>query len=203
MAKKKANTIEIDLKRAVLVLPFLVLILWGIYSSRHNILGEGGAGEYLAEAGTVERFEYLSKNGNNACGLQARTIEAMADDDRIQGSCCSAMDLHAYQEQVEALKKFSDIPEIPPDPYDITVAQAKKLFEFQKLALTPQQQEIYSEAAKLSDEGGPCCCKCWHWDAYEGLAKYLISQRDWGAQDIAELWDLSSACGGPSHAHGS
>ncbi len=39
--------------------------------------------------------------------------------DRLQGSCCSAMDFHRYTEQVEGLKKYSHINKIPSDPYDI------------------------------------------------------------------------------------
>ena len=38
---------------------------------------------------------------------------------------------------------------------------------------------------------------------YEGLAKYLITEYDFTAEQIADLWDLSDACGGPGHAdHG-
>ena len=86
----------------------------------------------------------------------------MSDDARIQGSCCSPMDLHHYQEQIEGLKKYSDIPQIPSDPYDVPVKLAKELFEYQKtIQLTPDQQFMYDQAMQISEEGGPCCCRCW------------------------------------------
>ena len=126
----------------------------------------------------------------------------MPDDARIQGSCCSRMDLHKYQEQVEGLKKYADIPQIPEDPYDVPVSLAKQLFEYQKtIQLTTDQQAVYDEAAKLSAEGGPCCCRCWRWTAFEGQAKYLITERDWSAEQTAELWNLEDGCGGSGHEH--
>ena len=126
----------------------------------------------------------------------------MPDDARIQGSCCGAMDLHKYQEQVEGLKKYSDTPQIPEDPYDVPVSLAKQLFEYQKtIQLTADQQAIYDQAMKLSDEGGPCCCRCWRWVAFEGQAKYLLTQKNWTSQQIAELWNLEDGCGGSGHEH--
>jgi len=126
----------------------------------------------------------------------------MPDDARIQGSCCSRMDLHKYQEQVESLQKYADIPQIPEDPYDVPVSLAKQLFEYQQtIQLTADQQAVYDEAAKLSEEGGPCCCRCWRWTAFEGQAKYLITELDWSAEQIAELWDFEDGCGGSGHEH--
>lgn len=127
----------------------------------------------------------------------------MPDEARIQGSCCGPMDFHKYQEQVDGLKKYADIPQIPTDPYDVPVSLAKQLFEYQRtIQLTPEQQAIYDQAANLSEEGGPCCCRCWRWTAFEGQAKYLITELDWSAGQIAELWNLQDGCGGPGHEHG-
>lgn len=121
----------------------------------------------------------------------------MPDDAYIQGSCCSPMDFHHYQEQVEGLKKYADIALIPSDPYDVPVSLAKQLFEYQKtIQLTTAQQAVYDEAAKISKEGGPCCCRCWRWVAFEGQAKYLIFEKNWSPQQIANLWDLEDGCGG-------
>lgn len=126
----------------------------------------------------------------------------MPDDARIQGSCCGPMDLHKYQEQVEGLNKYADIPQVPSDPYDVPVSLAKMLFEYQKtIQLTSDQQAIYDQAAELSEEGGPCCCRCWRWTAFEGQAKYLITELDWSAEQVAELWDLQDGCGGAGHEH--
>ena len=107
----------------------------------------------------------------------------MPNDARIQGSCCSAMDLHRYQEQVEGLKKYAEISQIPSDPYDVPVSLAKQLFEYQKtIQLAPDQQAIYDQAMQVSEERGPCCCRCWRWFAFEGQAKYLITELDWSGQ---------------------
>lgn len=113
------------------------------------------------------------------------------------------MDLHRYQEQVEGLKQYADIPQIPGDPYDIPVALAKELFDYQEtIQLTPEQQAIYDAAMQMSDEGGPCCCKCWRWIAFEGQAKFLITQHSFTAEQIAEVWSLEDGCGGPGHIEG-
>lgn len=126
----------------------------------------------------------------------------MPDDARIQGSCCSPMDFHRYQEQVEGLRKYADIPQIPNDPYDVPVKLAKQLFEYQQtIQLTPEQRAVYDQAMQISAEGGPCCCRCWRWFAFEGQAKYLITELDWSAQQVAELWELEDGCGGSGHQH--
>ena len=152
-------------------------------------------------AGSVEKFNFLASQNSNKCGMVMENFEANIEGERIQGSCCGVMDLHRYQEQVEGLKKFSDISVVPQDPYDIPVSLAKGLFEYQKnITLNEEQQKIYDEAIKLSHEGGPCCCKCWRWTAFEGQAKYLITNEGFNAEQIAELWDLEDGCGGSGHA---
>ena len=110
------------------------------------------------------------------------------------------MDFHRYSEQVEGLKKYALFDAIPQDPYDIPVSLANKLLDYQKnISLAPYQQEIYDKAVKLSNEGGPCCCKCWRWYAFEGLAKYLITEHDFNSEQIAQVWDLEDGCGGIGH----
>ncbi|OGY49532.1 MAG: hypothetical protein A3D39_00260 [Candidatus Buchananbacteria bacterium RIFCSPHIGHO2_02_FULL_39_17] len=164
---------------------------WGLVQEAH------------AAAGSVERYNYLSVQRSSSCGLQPATVDMYSDEQNIQGSCCSKMDLHRYQEQVEGLKKYSEIDVIPKDPYDISAALAKRLFGYQQnITLTSTQQAIYDQAVELSDEGGPCCCKCWRWYAFEGQAKYLVTEYGWGAEEIAELWDLQDGCGGSGHSHG-
>ncbi len=159
-------------------------------------------------AGSQEKFDYLSGHSQprsipSSCGLQPPSVEAMSVDARIQGSCCSAMDFHRYQEQVESLKKYATTPQIPSDPYDVPVLLAKQLFEYQKtIQLTADQQAVYDQAMQMADEKGPCCCHCWRWIAFEGQAKYLISELDWTTEEIATLWDLEDGCGGAGHEHG-
>lgn len=152
-------------------------------------------------AGSTEKFQYLSSQRTNKCGL-LENLEAMDEDDRLQGSCCSAMDLHRYQEQVKGLKKFKKISQIPLDPYDIPIKLAKELFDYQKsIELNDGQKEIYEKAVGLSHENGPCCCRCWRWTAFEGLAKYLITKEGFSAEEVAEVWNLEDGCGGSEHAH--
>lgn len=149
-----------------------------------------------------EKFKVLNNANSNSCGGTFNYVDSMQDNARIQGSCCSKMDFHRYSEQIEGLKNYKKYSKIPKDPYDVPVSLAKELLEYQKIIiLTSEQQLIYDEAVKSSHEGGPCCCKCWHWYAYEGLAKYLIVEEGFSAEQIAELWNLSDACGGNGHEH--
>jgi len=148
------------------------------------------------------RFEHLSKNGNSNCSRQfMESIPSMPADARLQGSCCSQMDLHRYGEQVEGLEAFADIDLIPSDPYDIPAPLAARLMQFYEASLTPEQQAAYDHAMQNSNEGGPCCCRCWRWAVYGGLAKHLIGDRGFTGEEIARIWDLSDGCGGTSHAH--
>ncbi|MBI4167323.1 MAG: hypothetical protein HY515_00045 [Candidatus Aenigmarchaeota archaeon] len=147
------------------------------------------------------KFAVLSLAGTNLCAAPG-FIDYKNNNEHIQGSCCSAMVFHRYVEQIEGLKKYSGIEKIPSDPYDITVPLARELIDYQKsITLTLEQQEIYDEAVQMSHEGGPCCCKCWRWYAFEGLAKYLITEHDFSAEQVAEVWDLEDGCGGEGHAH--
>ena len=191
--------IKISKKRvkigAVISVFLIVIIFFFIYSSKDN----QSNGQF--EAGSAEKFAVLSSAGTSLCSGPS-FIDAKENTDRLQGSCCSKMNFHRYEEQVEGLKKFKDIDKIPSDPYDIPVVLARELLDYQKnIVLTQEQQNIYDNAVKLSHEGGPCCCKCWRWYAFEGLAKYLITEYDFNAEQIAEIWDLEDGCGGTGHEH--
>ncbi len=147
-----------------------------------------------------DKFTILSNANTNYCAA-ADFLDSKSDDERLQGSCCSKMDSHRYAEQVEGLKQYSGIDVIPSDPYDIEVSLAKTLVSFDReITLNAQEQETYDTAMKMSDEGGPCCCKCWRWTAFEGQAKYLITEYDFDAEQIARVWDLEDGCGGKGHA---
>ena len=152
----------------------------------------------VVDEALAAKFDVLSKNGNSTCSATfASSIDDMPDTGRIQGSCCSLMDLHRYEEQVTGLKKFKDIPEIPPDPYDIDAVLAKKLKTYYDTELSPEGQAAYDYAMQNSDEKGPCCCKCWRWYVYGGLAKLLIQKYGFTGEQVAEVWNLSDGCGGP------
>lgn len=150
------------------------------------------------------RFDYLSKNGNSSCsGVFKDSIASMDDNARLQGSCCSPMGLHRYSEQVDGLKNYAEIPEIPQDPYDIQAGLAKNLMSHYDDQLTPDEQKAYDYAMQNSDEKGPCCCKCWRWFVYGGLGKYLIHSYGFTGEQVTEVWNLSDGCGGDSeHHHG-
>ncbi|MBI3685063.1 hypothetical protein HY250_01540 [Candidatus Azambacteria bacterium] len=151
----------------------------------------------LVSQALAAKFEVLSKNGNSSCSaLFKDSILSMPDGARLQGSCCSPMSFHRYSEQVQGLKKYSAISEIPSDPYDIDAALAKKLLGYYDTSLTPKEQEAYDYAMANANEKGPCCCKCWRWYVYGGLAKFLIQHHGFTGEQITEVWNLSDGCGG-------
>ncbi len=143
------------------------------------------------------RFEYLSKNGNSACTPAfADSIAKMPPTARLQGSCCAEMDRKRYAEQVQGLTKYAAIPEIPPDPYDIAAGVAQKAMSYYGLPLSADQQRTYQYAMDNSQEKGPCCCQCWRWTTYGGLAKFLIAKHRFTGEQVVEVWNLSDGCGG-------
>jgi len=147
-----------------------------------------------------EKFTILSDSHTNYCAAP-NFLTSKDDVERLQGSCCSKMDFHSYTEQVEGLKQYSSIDVIPSDPYDIKVSLAKKLVAYAgTIQLNPQQQKVYDDAMKMAEEGGPCCCKCWRWTAFEGQAKYLIVNYNFNEKQIAQVWDLEDGCGGSGHS---
>ena len=154
------------------------------------------------------KFADLSQSGNSSCSATFKeSILAMSDDARLKGSCCSPMSIHRYAEQVEGLQKSKsnssqNIAEIPDNPYDIEVGLAKRLISYYDIKLTPEEQVAYDYAMLNSSEKGPCCCKCWRWYVYGGLAKFLIQNHDFTGEQITEVWNLSDGCGGDNeHQH--
>lgn len=159
--------------------------------------------EVAVDQATRDKFIYLSQNGNSSCSSAFRdSIDTMADNERLRGSCCSPMSLHRYSEQIEGLKEYQDIAEIPPDPYDIEAGLAKRLLSYYDAQLTPEEQQAYDYAMQNSDEKGPCCCKCWRWYVYGGLGKFLAKEKGFIGEQLTEVWNLSDGCGGDSdHLH--
>jgi hypothetical protein len=148
------------------------------------------------------KFDYLTQNGNSSCSASFQnSIRQLADESHIQGSCCTSMSMHRYSEQVEGLKKYGNIPEIPSDPYDIEARLAKKLMGYYDLELTLKEQEAYDYAMANSHEKGPCCCKCWRWYVYGGLGKLLIRNYGFTGEQLTEVWNLSDGCGGDEEHH--
>jgi hypothetical protein len=147
------------------------------------------------------RFAYLSRQHTNNCGLQPSAFATMAATARLQGACCGPMDAKLYPtyvKQIHALARY-DHRFVPSDPYNMSVALARRLVEFNDtILLTPAQQKVYNRAMPLSPGGAPCCCHCWRWVAFEGQAKYFIARRDYTARQIATLWGLDDGCGDTS-----
>ena len=155
----------------------------------------------LAIGNLQQRFAVLSRRHSNQCGLAGSNFRTLAQDGRLQGSCCSAMVYDEYVRQINGLKRYATVPEVPADPYDISVGQAAQLVAYDRsISLTPNQQKVYDRAKKLSNEHGPCCCHCWRWTAFSGQAKELITRRRYSAVQIAAIWNLEDGCGG---GHGS
>lgn len=115
----------------------------------------------------------------------------------LQGSCCSPMDMKKYVSQINGLKQYSAISQIPQDPYDTSVASAKQMLGYyDNIQLTSDQQSIYDKAASMTADKGWCCCQCWAWYTHAGLAKYLITQHDYTAEELVAVTDLEDCCGG-------
>jgi len=181
------------ISKLIITLLFLIAIL-GYFAFFWNVNNK----ESLSA-----KFQVLANSGNSSCSANfTDSIDSMPNNARLQGSCCSPMDLHRYAEQVEGLKKYSSFKEIPQDPYDIEAKLAKQLKSHYDDGLTPEQQKAYDYAMANSEEKGPCCCKCWRWYVYGGLAKILIQKYNFSGQQITEIWNLSDGCGGPGdHAN--
>lgn len=172
----------------IAILAILLSSLWS-ESSAHP--------EKAVDPGTIERFEYLSTNGNSNCSVDfMNSIATMPATARLQGSCCSPMSLDRYAEQIEGLKKLAAFTEIPADPYDVEANLAQQAMASYDLALTPEEQKAYDYAMANAHEKGPCCCQCWRWHVYGGLAKLLIHERRFTGEQIVEVWNLSDGCGG-------
>ena len=144
---------------ALLVLVFAALVVANVHVSRGYFAG-------LEQRSALrDRFAQLSARHTNSCTL-ARVDAKTQLRGRLQGSCCSPMDYDHYAEQVVGLRAYAHLGEIPPDPYDVSVALARRLTAFNgSVSLSPAQQRTYDRAVRLSDEQGPCCCSCWRWHA--------------------------------------
>ena len=112
------------------------------------------------------------------------------------GQCCSAlMDTADYHANLRKLQAYKSMPNIVLDPMHTSVAIAKKWIDYDKATtLTLAEQTIYDEAYAISKEK-PCCCKCWHYYVNEGIAKKMIQDGTFNAQQIANYWDSSDICG--------
>src|SRR3989338_3441818 len=197
-------------KSSVIILIFLILFITATLTFLYYRFGTLNK-SYQKNISTTtnddplyQKFQTLSVSGNSSCSLNFKeSIYNMDDTERLQGSCCSTMIFQRYKEQVEGMKKYANISQIPSDPYDITAILAKELLKYdEEITLTQEEQDQYNEAVNMSEEKGPCCCRCWRWYVYEGLGKYLIKNKGFRGREVAEFWNLSDGCGGDRHIPG-
>jgi len=173
----------------------------GVRATRSGMMSMGGAqaagNAPTTMPGTAATYRYLSAQHSNECGLTPQGVMQMAPGGRLQGSCCSSMDMASYEEQVRTLASFSTPPQIPPDPYDISIALARELLASRSaIHLSASQQASYDQAMRLTPDQAPCCCHCWRWDMTEGLANYLIARLGWSPERVAAVVALVNGCGG-------
>ena len=179
--------------RTIGVIALVAALSFGLVGAQ-NASAEGPDDSSLAA-----RFKHLSQHGNVECSGQfEKSIATMPQDAKLQGSCCAPMDEVRYGQQIEGLKKYADIAEVPPDPYDIAAPLAHKLMGYYDMALNKDEQAAYDYALEHSEMQGPCCCKCWRWKVYGGLGKLLIHVHHYSGQQLTDLWDVGQGCGGPS-----
>jgi hypothetical protein len=187
---RKNTKLLVAAAAALFAIALAGLLLANVYVSR------GYFADLKQTSALKHRFALLSQRHTNRCSL-ARVNASITTRGRLQGSCCSPMDLDRYVEQVVGLRSYARISEIPDDPYDVSVGLARRLTAFDRsISLSPREQRIYDRAVEFSDEHGPCCCHCWRWQAFEGLGRKLVARGKWGAQRLASLWDLEDGCGG-------
>jgi hypothetical protein len=148
-----------------------------------------------------QRFNYLSRQHSNNCGLQPSSFASMPGTMRLQGACCGPMDAKLYPEYVKQIRELAkyDPRYVPSDPYNMSVALARRLVGFNDtILLNHAQQQVYNRAFPLAQDHAPCCCHCWRWTAFEGQAKYFIVYRRFTSKQIATLWGLDDGCGDTS-----
>lgn len=150
-----------------------------------------------AAPGSAARFIYLAAQRSNRCDLSPGSVNSMDGTDRLQGSCCTAMNETRYRSQVDALRRYRQDRLIPTDPNDVPVALAQRLLRADtNIKLSPGQRAAYRRAITIAPEGGPCCCHCWRWTAFRGLAKHLLARRGWSAAQVGGLIGNLDGCGG-------
>jgi hypothetical protein len=174
------------------------MAILGYYALNYTSANAAAGIKPLNESVLQARFAYLSGVHTNPCAIPA-FIYGLQNDSYLQGSCCSPMNFTSYVEQVNGLRNYSGIFQIPADPYNISTSLAKELLGYQNMTLTSAQQATFDNAMNMSS---PCCCHCWRWYAFAGQAKYLIVNYNFSASRIAAIWGLEDGCGGPLDSQG-
>lgn len=152
--------------------------------------------QIISCSANVDSLLTSSPNMGGSC-VGPKVSLSSTDGKYLGGQCCGAMkDLTKYHEHLEKLKQYSNIPDIPLNPHKTPIDIAKKWIDYDRqMTLNSSEQAVYNQAMKISDEGGPCCCKCWHYYVNEGIAKKLIHDYGYDARQVADFWDVSDICG--------
>jgi hypothetical protein len=160
-------------------------------------------GQVTATSAMDQAFATLSIARTDVCDNMGNEpaidsyIITLPRSSSLQGACCTSMVMTKYARQIEGLKSYKAIPQIPPDPYNIPADTAKAMLTFYNgISLTASQQNIYESAQNTTADSGWCCCQCWAWYTHAGLAKYLVTQHNYTAKQVAAVINLEDCCGG-------
>ncbi|EEZ92493.1 MAG: hypothetical protein BJBARM4_0917 [Candidatus Parvarchaeum acidiphilum ARMAN-4] len=189
-------------KRFVLIASLTLLALIGIlfiYDSPVSFTHNLNAPSLQAS------FTALSNANSDVCIFGINETENFLDSmpygSYIQGSCCNYMDYNAYAKQINGLKQYSNFSEIPPDPYNVSVALVKQMVSYWNATLTANQNATLTKTlaitSQMGGDNGYCCCECWAWYFHEGLLKYLILNYNLSAGTLGNILYLEDCCGGP------
>src|SRR4029079_15617263 len=62
------------------------------------------------DANLTTRFNYVSQHGNVHCSVQCEnSLNMMHSHAKMEGSCCAPTDEARYRQQLDGLKKYSDV----------------------------------------------------------------------------------------------
>lgn len=162
-----------------------------------------------AAAGTMDEFNFLAPMHTDACHwpgvnlgdqtAQVNWVFSQPDGTYLQGACCTPMDYSDYARQTHSLAtNYTSLAGlVAPDPYNTPSSVAKTDVSYVNLAMTAGQVSVLSNASSMTSDHGWCCCQCWAYYAHEGMAKELIVQYGYDAEQAAQAVNLEDCCGGP------
>ncbi|MBI4136492.1 hypothetical protein HY469_00360 [Candidatus Roizmanbacteria bacterium] len=79
----------------------LILILIIAFFAGNRLTKNKQSSHTVREDPLYAQFLLLASSGNSSCSLDFKdSIMTMENDERLQGSCCSPMSWHRYEEQV-------------------------------------------------------------------------------------------------------
>ncbi len=156
-----------------------------------------------ANSPELSAFSTLSQSTSDQCAYLGdltaiqNYVASQSNTAYFQGSCCTPMDWNHYQQQIAGLKNYSNISQIPQNPYNVSVGQVKQMLGYyDNITLNQSQTNTFNQAAALTTDKGWCCCQCWAWYTHAGLAKYLIKYHDFNVSQIVQVTNLEDCCGG-------